>query len=308
VKRLLPLFGVLVLGLALAGPALAEDPVITSSGPVQIVIDGDVTLATDQHVQSLVVIQGDALVLGTATDVTVVGGDLTLRGSIERLTIIDGRAELEAGSRVNGDVIQLNGLVHRTGDAFVGGTVRSLSEDLAWAGLFLGTAMLLIWIGAALLMLVLGLALSAFAARQVRTVEAIISREPVKALLVGLAMIVAPALAIVLLALTIVGLPLALTLLLVIWPTLALVGWLVAAIWIGEWLLARLGRTAPTQRPYLATFVGLLVAAVLGIIPLVSAVISIFGLGAVTLAGWRTLVGAPADRLSLRPQAAPMAT
>jgi hypothetical protein len=297
--------GALALVLAVAGPALAADPQLPA-GPVQIVIDGDVTVASGEHVQTLVVIQGDAIVAGTVGDVTVVGGDLTLTGEIDRLTIVDGRAELAAGSRVNQDVLQLNGSVAQLEGAQVGGTVRSLAEGLAGFGLFLGFALVLFWIGAALLMFVAALALAAFAARQVRTAEAIISREPLKAFLVGLAMIVIPPLAIVLLALTIVGLPLALSLLLVIWPALAFAGWLVAAIWIGEWTVARFGRTQPAERPYLGAFLGVLIATVLGIVPLISAVISIFGLGAVTVAGWRTLVG-PRDRQALSPQAAPLA-
>ena len=48
---------------------------------------------------------------------------------------------------------------------------------------------------------------------------------------------------------------------------------------------------SPADRPYAAAAVGLIVAFVLGLIPLVSAVLSILGLGAVVLASWRTLRG-----------------
>lgn len=307
-KRLVPLVGVIALSLGLAAPALAADPVLPATGTVQIVIDGDLSWPSGQHAAALVVIQGDALVEGSALNVTVLGGTVTLAGTVQTLTVVDGRAELLAGSRVLGDVVQLNSLVHRTGDAYVGGSVQSLAESMAGFGLFLGTALVLFWVGAALAMLVAALLLAAFAARQVRTAEAIISAEPLKTFLVGLGMIVIPPLAIVLLALTIVGLPLALTLLFMIWPTLAFVGYLVAAIWIGEWLLVRMGRTEPTDRPYLGAIVGMVAAGILGLVPLIGAVISIFGLGAVTIAGWRTLVGRPGSgEVSFSAHPAPLA-
>jgi hypothetical protein len=308
VKRIVPLLGVIALSLGLAVPALAADPVLPATGPVQIVIDGDMSWPSGQHAAALVVIQGDAVIEGTALTVTVLGGTVTLAGTVETLTVVDGRAELLAGSRVLGDVVQLNSLVHRTGDAYVGGAVRPLAESMAGFGLFLGTALILFWIGAALTMLVAALLLAAFAARQVRTAEAIISGEPLKTFLAGLGMIVIPPLAIVLLALTIVGLPLALTLLFLIWPTLAFAGYLVAAIWLGDWLLVRMGRREPAERPYLGAVVGMIAAGILGLVPLIGAIISIFGLGAVTIAGWRTLVGRPGSgAASFRAQPARLA-
>lgn len=306
-KRFVPLLGAIALSLAIGAPVLAQDPAIPTEGAVHFVFDGDYTLAAGDEALSIVVVQGDASVEGTARDVTVLGGTLTLRGTVETLTIIDGRAELESGSRVLGDVAQLSGVVDRSPDAYVGGSVTSIAQTLAPLGLFLGGALILFWIGTALMLLLAGLALAAFAARQVRAAERVISGDPVKAFVVGLLMIIVPPLVIVALALTIVGLPLALSLLLLIWPTLAFVGYLVAAIWIGDWLLTRTGRTQPAERPYLAAFVGLIVAGVLGLIPIVGAVISIFGLGAVTIAGWRVLVRRSGDSHTLSSQPVPLA-
>ncbi len=109
-----------------------------------------------------------------------------------------------------------------------------------------------------------------------------------------------------LLAVTVLGLPLALSVLFVIWPAVAFMGYLVAAIWFGEWLLRAMGRTQPTERPYLAATIGLLILTVAGLVPPVTAIVSFFGLGAVTIAGWRTLTGGPTARHSLQPSAAPV--
>jgi hypothetical protein len=281
-----------VMILAVAGPVLAADPVVPAEGQVIVVIDGNAALPADQHAAAVVVIQGDATIDGTANNVTVVGGTATISGTVQTLTIVEGRAELLAPARIAGDILELNSTVARADGATVGGTVRSLATDLVGLALFLGFAALLVWVGVAIAMLLAGILLAGFAARQVRTAEAVISSEPLKAFLVGLAMLIVPPIAVVLLAVTIVGLPLALSLLFLVWPALAFVGYLVGAIWIGEWLLVRTGRPAG-ERPYLGAVVGLVVAGVLGIVPLVSAVISIFGLGAVTVAGWRTLFQRP---------------
>ena len=67
----------------------------------------------------------------------------------------------------------------------------------------------------------------------------------------------------ILLAATVIGLPLALSTLFFVWPALAFIGYLVAAIWIGEWLLRAAGRRQRAERPYLAAVVGLQWGAVL---------------------------------------------
>ncbi len=296
----------LLMMLATAAPALAAGPAVTGDGAVIVVVEGDASLGVGEHAAVLVVVEGNATVLGTAEQVTVVGGTATIAGTVGSLAIVDGRADLLAGSTVRRDVLELNATVARAEGATVGGAIRPLADNLVAFGLFMGFALILVWIGAALALLLAGLLLAGFAARQVRTAEAVISGEPVKALLAGLAMVVLPPLLVVVLAVTIVGLPLAMTLLLLVWPTLAFIGYLVGAIWMGEWLLARAGR-GPTERPYLAALVGLLLAGVLTLIPLVGFVISIFGLGAVTVAGWRTLRGGPRQSLAMRPAAQPIA-
>jgi hypothetical protein len=305
-RKLTALLVLLVMALAVAAPALAAEPVSTSDGTVMVVVEGDATLPAGQQAGVVVVVQGDALIDGAAQQVTVIGGTARIAGTVSQLVIVDGRAELLAGSTVTGDVLQFNSQVSRADGATVGGAVRPLADSLAGFGLFMGVAMVLLWIGTALVLLVAAVLLAAFAARQVRAAEAVISREPVKAALAGLAMIVLPPLLVVGLALTIVGLPMAMTLLLMIWPTLAFVGYLVGAIWIGEWLLTRAGRPAG-ERPYLAAVIGMVIAGALTLIPLVGFVISIFGLGGVTVAGWRTLFGGPQQPVAFQPIPQPMA-
>jgi len=298
----------LTLMLLLAPAAVLADDEVTASERVVLTFNGDATLPADQQAEAIFVARGNALIEGKANAVIVIDGTVTLRGAtVENLTIVNGTANVEAGSTVTNDVLQLNSVVNTAAEATIGGTVRPMAENLAWFALFVGTAALLIWLGVALTTLVAALALSGFGARQLRAAEAVISREPVKALLGGLAMIVLPPLVLLLLAITVVGLPLALSLLFFVWPTLAFAGYLVGAIWIGEWLL-RVGGRAEAERPYLAALIGVVICGVLGLIPIISAVIAVFGLGAITVAGWRTLFhGGSTERPVIQPQAAPVA-
>jgi hypothetical protein len=306
-KHFLAITSSLLLLLILAAPAVLAQDGQAYTDHLLVSINGDLAVPAGDRVDDVIVVNGAALIEGDADTVTVVNGTATLRGAtVETLTIVNGTANLEAGTTVSGDVIELNSTIARAEGATISGTTRSLAENLAGFALFLGFAAIVFWIGAIIAGLVAGLALAAFGARQVRTSEAIISAEPVKAFLAGLAMLIIPPLVVVLLAITLIGLPLALSILFFVWPTLAFIGYLVAAIWLGDWVLRTAGRRQVAERPYLASVVGMIVAGVLGLIPLVSAVISIFGLGAVTVAGWRTFTGGSTQRPSFQPTPAPV--
>ena len=80
--------------------------------------------------------------------------------------------------------------------------------------------------------------------------------------------------------------PLGFALMFMVWPAAAFAGYLVAGIWIGDWLLYRGDRPLPA-RPYLASVVGLLVLQIVSLIPFVGAIASLFGFGAVLLLAWR---------------------
>jgi hypothetical protein len=85
---------------------------------------------------------------------------------------------------------------------------------------------------------------------------------------------------------TVIGIPLGLTFLFVAWPAVGLAGYLVAAIFIGDVVVAQLRAGAIEDRPYLAAIVGVIVLAIVGIVPFVSAIASLFGLGAVLVTAW----------------------
>lgn len=295
--RLSSLLVVILLTLAamplLAGVAAAAD----ADGPderVLVSVNGDLAVAAGELVDVLVVVNGDARIEGQATVVVVVNGTASLEGgTVDTLTVVNGTARLEAGSTVTRDVLELNSAVVIDPGATVGGEVRPLAADMADIGIAIGVLGVIAWVAFAIVTWAAGMALAAFGSRQVRTAEWLISTEPLRVFLVGLGMVFLPPIVAILLMATVVLLPVGLALLLVAWPVLAFLGWLVGATWIGEWILRTMGRPAPERRPYLGVTIGLVVATLLSLIPIVGAVISLFGLGAVTLAGWRMLRGSP---------------
>ena len=88
---------------------------------------------------------------------------------------------------------------------------------------------------------------------------------------------------------TVVGAPIGLGALLVVLPALAFLGWIVAAIWVGDWILVRTRGSSEPGQPYAAALVGVVVLAFVGILPFVSGIATLFGFGALLLMGWRIL-------------------
>ena len=122
-----------------------------------------------------------------------------------------------------------------------------------------------------------------------RQAEGLISHEPGRVLVAGIAgSVLLPILALLVSA-TVVGAPIGLGALLVVLPALAFLGWIVAAIWVGDWIVVHLRGAYEPSQPYLAAVVGVIVLAFAGIVPFVSAIATLFGFGALLVMGWRIL-------------------
>lgn len=285
-----PLVAALALLAGTAGSVAAADDALPTGGRLVVVVGGDIDIPEGDRADAVIVVGGRATVEGAVNALVVIDGSATVRGAtLETLAVVNGSADL-VDARVIGDIHHLNAEIGRT-NVEVGGSVRDLAGDAAAFGIFLGAAAIILWIGFGLAMMLVGLLAAGVAARQIRAATTLIRRETGATIVAGLlAMIVPPFLA-VLLMLTIVGIPAGIGLLVVLWPAVAFIGYLVAAIWLGEWVLRRPSEAAATDRPYAAVVVGLLVGFVIGLVPLVTAALSILGLGAVVLATYRTLRG-----------------
>ncbi|HET8776216.1 MAG TPA: hypothetical protein VFN76_01015, partial [Candidatus Limnocylindria bacterium] len=306
VKKLLAIITAVLLALGLAGIAMAADGDLPHTGRVIFVTGGDVQIAVDEQADAVVVISGDAEIAGTVNTLFVVDGTATVTGgTLETVGIVNGTVALSSGTTITGDLLELNSTVERGNGVEIGGEVKDIAADVAGFAVFMGFAALAIWIGFGIATILIGLLVAGLAARQTRSATSLITHAPGTTFLVGLlAMIVTPLVAGIAMV-TIIGIPAGLGLLLFIWPTAALMGYIVAAIWLGEWLLGRSDAAVPAERPYAAATIGLLAAFVLGLIPIVTAVVSLFGLGAVVLAAWRTLRRPPTTRRVAQTQPTP---
>jgi len=196
---------------------------------------------------------------------------------------------LGPGTTVGNDIYTLDALVTNQGDEAV--VVRNIATELTGIGFFLAPLLILVFIGFAIAAIAAGLLVAALGARQVRAAEELITHRPVETFVAGIVGVIAPVFLLIGLFVSVVGIPLALALLFVVWPLVGLLGYIVAGIWVGDWILQRMYPGVVRERPYLASVLGLVVLTVLGIFPPVPAIASLFGYGAVLLLAWRTFRG-----------------
>ena len=240
--------------------------------------------------------------------IIVLDGTVTLRSGAraESIVVLRGKVTLDAGSTVLRDVATLEATVDRAEGATVGGVVRGHEADVVGLGGLFGWAAVMLSVGFFLATLLGALLLAGLGARQVRSAIAVIRTEPAKVFFVGLLGLVAIPLAAILAMATVIGIPTGVALLLGVWPFLGLLGYLVTAVWIGEWLLLRTRGRTGGARPYLGAAVGVVALQLLTLVPIVGPLLTLFGFGAVVVAGWRVIRG-PAGRASALPaMTAPM--
>ncbi|HET9416860.1 MAG TPA: hypothetical protein VFP30_04890 [Candidatus Limnocylindria bacterium] len=299
-KKILILLAAIALSLGLTGMVTADEGELATTGRVLFVTGGDVEIEADEQADAVIVISGDVDIAGTVNGLLVVDGTANTRpgAKLDTIGVVNGTVDLAAGTAVLGDVLELNGTIHGADQAVVGGSVKDVAGDVAGFLIFMGFAAVAVWIGVGIATILAGLLIAGLAGRQVRTATVLIREKPGTTFLVGLLALVVTPIVAVLAMFTIVGIPAGLGVLLVIWPAGAFIGYVVAAIWLGEWLLGRRESGVVVERPYAAATVGLLAAFVIGLIPVATAILSPFGLGAVVIAARRTLRGTGLSRLT----------
>ena len=292
-KRILVIAGaMLILLWSLAPAVLAADP-SPRTDRVLISTQGDVAIPAGERADLVVVVDGTATIAGEVGTIVAIDGTADLTGArAETVIAIRSSVNLGEGTVVTGDVMQLDSVVEQAAGAEVQGQVTDMQSWLIGLGVMLAPAMILLWIGFALAVIVAGLFLAGVAGRQVRTAGALISHEPVMTLATGIVGLVVVPIVAFLLIVTVVGAPLGVGILIGFWPLVAFVGYLVAGIWIGDWILHRMQPSVVRDRPFLAAVSGLLILQAFALVPIltiVSMVASLFGFGAVLLLAWRTL-------------------
>ncbi len=291
--RLFGIAGAMLLSLVILVPVAAAAEPWNDAHDV-LVTSGTTTIAPDQELDLLVVLNGTTTIHGDIQSVVLIGGTAELVGGhAGGIVAIGGRLGLDAASVVDSDIRVVDTDLQQAAGAVVGGRVIDGVADVDWAVVSVVGASLLfvLWIGLVLAAIVVALVASAVASRQLRQAGEVITREPAMSFVAGLAGIVGIALVSALAMITVVGIPLGLTIMFAGLPLVAFVGFLITAVWIGDWIVARTSPGVERERPYLAAFLGVIVLSGLSLIPFVGGMISLFGVGAALLLMWRTFRG-----------------
>lgn len=256
--------------LALAAPAAVS--AAEASGHADdaiVVISGDVSVARGETVDGVFIANGDARIAGDVDgDVVVFSGDVLVSGRIDgSIFTADGKARLLPSAEVTGDVAYADDRPQVALDARVEGDVTK--EDLPdlgglvpWIGGFV------VWLAIGLSALILGLLLLLIAPRAADALEAR-SRERVGPLIaIGIAILIVLPLSAFLAAITLVGLPLALGIVLSLLP-LGAVAYVVSAYVLGRRILK------PPRHRMLSFLVGLAILRVAALVPILGLLVGL---------------------------------
>ncbi len=272
-----------VLALALLpGRAIGADE--TPHPQDQIVLSGSVMVPRGKEAGEIVVFHGSVTVSGVARgDVVVLDGRIVVTGQVSGSVVnLGGPVVLGPGAQVLGRVMATGDVLVREG-AQVGGGISegvrfTLREPLSVLGRFVG------WLAVSLSTLVLAFVLLLLAPRGVDAVHGAATSGWLPSAAWGLgAFLGLPTLGVLLLV-TVLGVPLGLSLLLAFAFAL-FVGYAMSA-----WVLGRLLWPPPRGR-VLALLFGWAILTAIGLIPYVGGLLwaigGAFGLGAIVVATWR---------------------
>lgn len=275
----------LVFGTVLAGPALAQESSHQLSSRDQIVLNGTLTVAEGEIVDTAVLGHGTATIDGTVTGAVVVfDGRTDISGTVQGdVFVFNGAVTVRSGAVIDGDLVTRQIPTVESGATIRGQQQRVSTRfdtgDLGLAGRVVW------WVGYSVSTLVLGLLLLLLApALDPAIVRA--SRERLGgAIGFGVAVFFLLPIVAVLFLVVVVAIPLGLFLLLAL-ALLYTVGYVAGAHALGRRLVK-----PPTSR-FAAFLAGWAILRVFGFIPLVGSIVwtltSIFGLGVLWVAARRS--------------------
>jgi hypothetical protein len=268
--------------LAAATPASANDD--------QIVITGDVVVERGQTVGDVVIVDGSVRVLGRVTgDVIAVSAPVRINGPVEGDVVgLAERVVIGPGGRVGGDLSWADKEPVITIPGAVAGKTEKLDFDDVIAPWGVVAAWLVLWLAMSISTLLLGLALLWLAPRSLEAALEMARTQTGQAIAIGLAVFFGLPAAAVLLMITVLGLPLGIALLLALLPIYA-IGYTTSAFLLGRAIVR-----PPTSR-FLAFLAGWGILRLIALVPGLGALAwfgaTVFGLGALTVALWRSRRG-----------------
>jgi hypothetical protein len=288
----LPAMAVAAILALLPATALAQRANGGDDNDVLIRINGPVNVARGDTANTVVVVSDDAVIDGTVlNNLVVINGTATVNGTVdENVVVLKGTLNLGPTAHVVKDVTLFRGDLNRDPGAVVDGTVRHRNS------LGLGAKFLwLLRLSMTVLVLVCGVLFAAVGGRQLAgSVRMMTGRTGQSVLTAVIVWVVLPIIAI-LAFITVIGIPLGLSVFIFLMPALWFVGYLVAGTVIGALILRATGRPDEGDHPYLAAVAGLIVLQIVTFLPfiggLVLALAGVLGAGALIYRSWSVLRG-----------------
>jgi hypothetical protein len=280
-------------------PALAQE----NRDDVYVRVNGTVDLVGNESVDTLVAVNSDARVAGTVRDTLVIVNETaTVSGEVGRdAIVVNGTLRLEPGARIGGDVVLINGELSQGDGAVIAGSVVERSGAGMGAEFRRVTAAVSIvaWLGMTLLFIVVALGWAAIGGRQLSEIAGLLGARPGLAAVAAVIFWIAVPLLAFVAFVTVIGIPIGITLLLVVLPLLWGLGYVTTATRLG-FFLADLRRTTPDlDHPYLEAVLGVVIFQLIGLIPILGGIVvalaGLFGAGAIVVHAWRRL-GTPRNR------------
>lgn len=306
--------------------ALTVTPALAQGGDLgdQICTGDNYTVREGQSVGTVLAFGCNVTVEKGATvrgDISLFGANATVDGTVNgSIVAFGGNIAVNAGANVDGDVSTIGGNTNVDPAATVHGTIGRNTRpprftphvptvsfgDVRPRGFFAWGVDILMGIVTAIAFAALGALVILFAPGPTRRVGEAAHAQPLGSAGIGcLTLIVLPILGI-LLAITVIGIPVALVLVLaaaIAW----IFGWIAIGYLAGERILKALN--AREILPVVAVVVGILVLAVIGQVPLlgwlVSLLVGTLGIGAVVLTRFGTRPYPPAPTMTMVPVGAP---
>ena len=245
--------------------------------------------------RDLVAMGGSVHVLGSvARNAFLNGGDVIIGGAVQgNVEVQADRVTLLPSARIQGKLrYAADRPVEIQQGAQVTGGIERTSRPTApqryyrpFAFRFAGRVMEVLWL------LAIGFVALAVAPRGVPRVLERVRRQFGISLLTGFILLVVVPVAALLVAFTVIGIPLSIVAVLLYLATLY-PGQIFPAMWLGEWIMRSLGRGGAPSSPYLAMTVGVILFAIVVAVPfigwLLRLVALLAGFGALWAAVWAT--------------------
>jgi hypothetical protein len=272
-------------------PVLAQE----KTEDVYVRVNGTVDLAAGEGVDKLVAVNSEARVAGTVRDtLVIVNQTATVSGDVGRDAIVfNGTLRLEPTAHIGGDVVLINGRLSQADGAVIGGRVVERSGASIGAEFNRATAAfsLIAWLGMTLLFVVVALGWAAVGGRQLSHVAGLLGARPGMAAVAAVIFWIFVPIVAVVAFVTVIGIPIGITLVVVVLPLLWGLGYVTTGTRLG-FFLADLRRTAPDlAHPYLEAVLGVVIFQLIGLIPIVGAVVvalaGLLGAGAIVVHLWR---------------------